>query len=117
MDLVGGGAGHLLDIFAVQIHQVNVPVSRARGCEGYFLAIWTEDRLNIVGRVAGQLNDAGSVDALKVNVRLFAVTGAGEGQPLAGRVDDDIRVIALIGHRMLLEPGLDPERLDGALDV
>src|SRR2546421_11309722 len=115
MQVLANAAGELLDVFAVDIHQIKIPIPGPRRCKSNLAPIGAETRLHIVRRVVGELDHTRAIDALKINIRALAVTGAGEGDPLAARIEHDVGVVAFIRRSVLLKGKIGP-RLARTID-
>src|SRR2546421_7603928 len=115
MQVLANAAGELLDVFAVDIHQVKIPIPGPGRCKSNLAPIGAETRLHIVGRIVGELDHTRSVDALKINIRALAVSSAGEGNPLAAWIEHDVGVMPFIRRSMLLKRKIGP-RLARTID-
>src|SRR2546423_4692115 len=115
MQILADAAGELLDVFAVDVHQIKIPIPSPGRCKSNLAPIGAETRLHIVRRVVGELNHTRSVDALKINIRALAVASAGECNPLAAWIEHDIGVVAFIRRSMLLKGKIGP-RLARTID-
>src|SRR5258708_35073334 len=83
-----------------------MPVAASVGRKCDALAVRAEAGLGIVGGVIGELRKRGGIGgALEINLRSLPFARACEGEPLAGRVDGDIGIVARFSKRVLLERG------------
>src|SRR5258706_3448443 len=115
MQILANAAGELLDVFAVDVHEIKIPIAGPRGCESNLASIGAEAGLHIVSWIIGELDDTRSIDALKINVRALTVTRAGKSDPLAARIENDVGVMTFIRRSMLLKRKVGP-RFAGAID-